>query len=59
MVENTRTAPPGTRILNLKRSLHTGDIFGAPSQAIYFLASLAIPPQAITGLLIVLQRRRR
>ena len=58
-VENTRTAPAGTRILNLKRSLHTGDVLGAPTQAIYFLASLAIPIQAITGLLIVLQRRRR
>ena len=29
LVENTRTAPLGTRILNLKRSAHTGDIFGA------------------------------
>lgn len=57
-VENTRTAPPGTRLLNLKRSLHTGDVFGAPTQALYFLASLAIPLQAITGLLLVLQRRR-
>ena len=31
LVENTRTAPLGTRILNLKRSAHTGDIFGAPT----------------------------
>jgi uncharacterized iron-regulated membrane protein len=58
-VESTRTAPPGTRLLNLKRSLHTGDVLGAPTQAIYFLASLAIPAQALTGLLIVLQRRKR
>ena len=58
-VENTRTAPPGTRLLNLKRSLHTGDVLGAPTQAIYFLASLAIPGQALTGLLIALQRRKR
>ena len=35
LVENTRTAPLGTRILNLKRSAHTGDIFGAPTQALY------------------------
>ena len=52
LVENTRTAPPGTRILNLKRSAHTGDIFGAPTQALYFLVSLGIALQAITGALI-------
>src|SRR5438067_5980773 len=35
LVENRRTAPLGTRILNLKRSAHTGDIFGAATQAVY------------------------
>ncbi|MBW8866383.1 MAG: PepSY domain-containing protein [Acidobacteria bacterium] len=49
LVENMRTAPLGTRILNLKRSLHTGDIFGAPTRALYFLVSLGIAVQAITG----------
>ena len=58
-VENTRTAPPGTRILNLKRSAHTGDIFGAPTQALYFLVSLGIALQAITGALIWWNGRRR
>src|SRR5204862_6581739 len=52
LVENTRTAPLGTRILNLKRSAHTGDIFGAPTQALYFIVSLGIALQAITGALI-------
>ena len=52
LVENTRRAPPGTRILNLKRSLHTGDIFGAPTQALYFLVSLGVAVQAMTGALI-------
>ena len=52
LVENTRTAPLGTRILNLKRSAHTGDIFGAPTQALYFLVSLGIAGQAITGTFI-------
>lgn len=51
-VTNTRTAPLGTAILNVKRSLHTGDIFGAPTQALYFFASLALAGQVITGLLI-------
>jgi uncharacterized iron-regulated membrane protein len=59
LVENTRTAPLGTRIINLKRSLHTGDIFGAPTQALYFLVSLAIAAQAITGALIWWNSRRR
>ena len=59
LVENTRTAPLGTRILNLKRSAHTGDIFGAPTQALYFLVSLGIALQAITGALIWLNGRRR
>ncbi len=52
LVENTRTAPLGTRILNLKRSAHTGDIFGAPTQALYFIVSLGIALQAVTGALV-------
>jgi uncharacterized iron-regulated membrane protein len=59
LVENTRTAPLGTRILNLKRSAHTGDIFGAPTQALYFVVSLGIAVQAITGALIWWNSRRR
>ena len=59
LVENTRTAPLGTRILNLKRSAHTGDIFGAPTQALYFIVSLGIALQAITGALIWWNGRKR
>src|SRR5205814_3192884 len=59
LVENTRTAPLGTRIVNLKRSAHTGDIFGAPTQTLYFLVSLGIALQAITGALIWINGRRR
>jgi uncharacterized iron-regulated membrane protein len=59
LVENTRTAPLGTRILNLKRSAHTGDIFGAPTQALYFIVSLGIALQAITGALIWWNARGR
>ena len=51
-VENTRTAPLGTRILNVKRSAHTGDIFGAPTRALYFLVGLGVAVQAITGALV-------
>src|SRR4249920_2060553 len=59
LVENTRTAPLGTRILNLKRSAHTGDIFGAPTQVLYFIVSLGIALQAITGALIWWNGRKR
>ena len=59
LVENTRTAPLGTRILNLKRSAHTGDIFGAPTRALYFIVSLGIALQALTGALIWWNRRAR
>jgi uncharacterized iron-regulated membrane protein len=59
LVENTRTAPLGTRILNLKRSAHTGDIFGATTQALYFIVSLGIALQAVTGALIWWNGRRR
>jgi uncharacterized iron-regulated membrane protein len=52
LVENTRTAPLGTRILNLKRSAHTGDIYGAPTQALYFVVSFGVGVQVITGVLI-------
>lgn len=51
-VLNTRTAPLGTRIINLKRSAHTGDIFGAPTQALYFCTSLMLVGQIVTGFFI-------
>jgi uncharacterized iron-regulated membrane protein len=51
-VVSTRSAPLGTKILNLKRSIHTGDVFGWPSQALAFLVSLALAGQVVTGFLI-------
>jgi uncharacterized iron-regulated membrane protein len=51
-VVSTRTQPLGTKILNLKRSIHTGDVFGWPSQALAFLVSLALAGQVVTGFLI-------
>jgi uncharacterized iron-regulated membrane protein len=58
LVENTRTAELGTRILNLVRSAHTGDIFGAPTRAIYVVASLMLAGQVITGFIIWWRPRR-
>ncbi|MEP6690411.1 MAG: PepSY-associated TM helix domain-containing protein [Gemmatimonadaceae bacterium] len=48
-VENTRTAALGTRINNLKRSIHTGDLFGKPTQVLWLLAALVMATQVVTG----------
>lgn len=58
-VDNTRTAPIGTRILNMKRALHTGDIYGATSQTLYFLGSLALAGQVVTGVLVWWKPKRK
>lgn len=58
-VDNTRTAPLGTKILNLKRSLHTGDEFGAPSLILYFLASFALAGQVVSGVLLWWKPKRK
>jgi uncharacterized iron-regulated membrane protein len=49
---STRNAQLGTRIDNLKRSLHTGDVFGYASSAMWFVATLAMVSQIVTGLLM-------
>jgi len=49
---NTRTAEAGTRLMNLQRPLHTGDIFGAASQIVWFLAALILASQAVTGIMM-------
>jgi uncharacterized iron-regulated membrane protein len=49
---STRTAEAGTKILTLQRPLHTGDIFGAGSQVIWFLAAVILASQAVTGILM-------
>lgn len=51
-VINTRTAPAGTRLINLKRSAHTGDIFGAATRALYFVTCLMLAGQVVTGFFI-------
>jgi uncharacterized iron-regulated membrane protein len=51
-VISTRTAPAGTRLINLKRSAHTGDIFGAATRALYFVTCLMLAGQVVTGFFI-------
>jgi len=50
--ESSRTAPAGTRIRVINRSIHTGDIFGLLSKIIMSLASLALGLQVLSGLRI-------
>jgi uncharacterized iron-regulated membrane protein len=54
----TRDAQLGTRIDNLKRSLHTGDVLGKPTEAIWLLAALVMASQVITGFLMWWNARR-
>jgi uncharacterized iron-regulated membrane protein len=49
---NTRTAEAGTRLMNLQRPLHTGDIFGGASRIVWFLAALILASQAVTGIMM-------
>jgi uncharacterized iron-regulated membrane protein len=51
-VSSTRDAAWGTRLNNTKRSLHTGDVYGMWSQTLWFVASLIMVAQAITGVLV-------
>ena len=52
LVEDTHHAGLGTRFHNLKRSLHTGDIFGWPSRILYSVCSLILAFLWVTGMLM-------
>ncbi len=51
-VTSTRDAHIGTRLDNLKRSLHTGDILGPVTRAVWFMATLFLTAQIVTGTLM-------
>jgi uncharacterized iron-regulated membrane protein len=55
---DSRRAPAGYRLVNLNRALHTGDILGLPSKVVVALASLMMPLQLLTGLVMWIKRRR-
>jgi uncharacterized iron-regulated membrane protein len=66
LATSTRTASLGQHMIDIKRSLHTGDIFGLPTQILWALASVMLAMQAVTGVLMWLNawparrgRRRR
>lgn len=49
---STRSAGLGTRLDNLKRSLHTGDVLGKTTEAIWLIASLVMVEQIVSGVLM-------
>ncbi|MEO7086007.1 MAG: PepSY-associated TM helix domain-containing protein [Gemmatimonadaceae bacterium] len=51
-VVNTRTAELGTRINNVRRSLHTGDVYGKTTEGIWLAAVVAMVAQIVTGVLM-------
>ena len=55
---STRDAQLGTRLDNLKRSLHTGDVLGKPTEALWLLAALVMVSQVLTGFLMWWNGRR-
>jgi uncharacterized iron-regulated membrane protein len=55
---STRDAQLGTRIDNLKRSLHTGDVLGKPTELLWCLAALVMASQVVTGVLMWWNARR-
>lgn len=54
---SSRTAAAGTRLINMNRAIHTGDVFGLPSKALMSLASLTMVAQLVSGVIIWLKRR--
>ena len=56
-MQNSRTAPAGTRLVNLNRALHTGDVGGLPTKILACLMSLAVVVQAFTGVVMWWKRR--
>jgi uncharacterized iron-regulated membrane protein len=57
-VISTRQQETGSKIVTLMRSLHTGDVLGAPTQALFGLTSLSLAVQAISGILMWWKPRR-
>jgi uncharacterized iron-regulated membrane protein len=58
LASSTREAQLGTRIGNQLRSIHTGDVFGKPSEAIWLAAAIILVNQALSGVLMWWNARR-
>ena len=59
MLVDTRSASLGFKLMRLwNRQVHTGDIFGWPTQALALVFSLALSVMAITGPMLWYKRKR-
>ncbi len=58
LVESSRTSPAGTRLVNLNRAVHTGDIGGWPSKIFACLMCLALVAQVFSGVVMWWKRRQ-
>jgi len=56
---STRTAEAGQHMIDIKRSLHTGDIYGVPTQILWTLGAFLLATQAVTGVLMWWNAKRR
>ena len=56
---NTRTAQAGQHMIDIKRSLHTGDIYGVPTQVLWMLGAFLLATQVVTGVLMWWNAKRR
>lgn len=56
---STRTADRGQHLIDIKRALHTGDIYGLPTQILWMLGALVLASQAVTGVVMWWNAKRR
>lgn len=56
---STRTAQVGQHMIDIKRSLHTGDVYGVPTQILWMLGAFLLATQAVTGVLMWWNAKRR
>ena len=56
---STRTAAAGQHMVDIKRPLHTGDIYGVPTQILWMLGAFILATQAVTGVLMWWNAKRR
>ena len=56
---STRTAERGQHMIDIKRALHTGDIYGLPTQILWMLSALTLAAQGVTGVVMWWNAKRR
>jgi uncharacterized iron-regulated membrane protein len=56
---STREADAGQHMIDIKRALHTGDIYGLPTQILWMFGAFVLATQAVTGVLMWWNAKRR